>query len=869
MPSSDPVGDWAAGRPGAATRGCRRPRTVLYLHSPGSEEADRRLEALATGLDPSRYRPLVVLPAPGELGARLEAQGVEIVPCRLVMLRGDRVRLRTLASAAFLARRNARELGDLARRRNVALVHAGTSLVFVGQRVARATGIPHVQDVRGPLGSAVRDRLLWPLLRRSLVRADSILAGSPALAARLSGAEDVEVIDTAAGPDPGWFHDLYDRLTATSSRPAWILRNRSMPVSHTTAPDLRVERFEATLGALGYAPLVRLPARLRDASRLALRAARERPQLVLSTTAVSAPSLTVVRAVRRGRVRIVADVMGLHSLELDQASAPGPTRPAMRRAWVALERWLIRGADAVVTVNDRHAALIRRRYRPDGVYTIRDAAEEELRAIPPAPRAALGIPEPAIAVGFVGSLVCGRLEPLLLAWDALAADEPPFALVIAGDGPDLETYRNRAAAAGERGRYVRFLGALPREQALAALRACDIAYSECWSEAGFPAKLFEYMALGMPIVTQETPQAHEVLDEETALFFRTPDELTERLRSLALDRAVRERLGRAAYERFLAAPHTAAARAEELTALLEGSRLARPARLRSSPSLVSVVVPVRNGEEHLGEQLDALAAQTYPGHWELVVVDNGCTDDSMGLVECRRDRLPTVRIVDARERRGLNHARNRGAEASAGDYLVFCDADDVVDPGWLAALVEAGRRADLVAGAIDHERLNDPVVRAWRPRGAETDLPVAHGFLPVISGGNCGVWADVARQVGWDESFRYGSTDAEFSWRVQLAGHTVAFEPRAVLRQRYRAGLAPMMGQYYRYGRSEPQLYRRFRRYGMRRPSGRDGLHAWKLLVRRTPDVLGTVERRGHWLRLLALRTGRLVGSVRWGVPFL
>jgi hypothetical protein len=139
----------------------------------------------------------------------------------------------------------------------------------------------------------------------------------------------------------------------------------------------------------------------------------------------------------------------------------------------------------------------------------------------------------------------------------------------------------------------------------------------------------------------------------------------------------------------------------------------------------------------------------------------------------------------------------------------------------------------------------------------------------VVSGGNCGVWADVARQVGWDESFRYGSTDAEFSWRVQLAGHTVAFEPHAVLRQRYRAGLAPMMRQYFRYGCSEPQLYRRFRHHGMRRPSGRDGLRAWKSLVRRTPDVLGTVDRRGHWLRLLSLRTGRLVGSVRWGVPFL
>ena len=100
-------------------------------------------------------------------------------------------------------------------------------------------------------------------------------------------------------------------------------------------------------------------------------------------------------------------------------------------------------------------------------------------------------------------------------------------------------------------------------------------------------------------------------------------------------------------------------------------------------------MPVLNGEEHIGDQLAALAAQTYRGEWELVVVDNGCRDRSMEIVREWAPRLPSVTIVDATARRGLNRARNAGAAAARGDFLAFCDADDVATPGWLEAMAEA------------------------------------------------------------------------------------------------------------------------------------------------------------------------------------
>ena len=114
---------------------------------------------------------------------------------------------------------------------------------------------------------------------------------------------------------------------------------------------------------------------------------------------------------------------------------------------------------------------------------------------------------------------------------------------------------------------------------------------------------------------------------------------------------------------------------------------------RPELSLVSVVMPVRNGARYIGEQLTALAAQSYHGPWELVVADNRCTDRTVSVVERFRSALPVVRLVEASTRVSLNHARNVGAAAAAGELLAFCDADDVADRDWLAAL-----RARLPAG---------------------------------------------------------------------------------------------------------------------------------------------------------------------------
>src|SRR5437763_781538 len=129
------------------------------------------------------------------------------------------------------------------------------------------------------------------------------------------------------------------------------------------------------------------------------------------------------------------------------------------------------------------------------------------------------------------------------------------------------------------------------------------------------------------------------------------------------------------------------------------------------PLKLSVVIPCLNAAATLGVQLAALAAQGWEGDWEVVVADNGSTDGSQAVAESYRSRLRGLKLVDASDRRGQAHARNLGAAAATGDAYFFCDADDEVAPGWLAALAGEIAKHDFVACRYDNETLNPVWVR--------------------------------------------------------------------------------------------------------------------------------------------------------------
>jgi glycosyltransferase involved in cell wall biosynthesis len=99
--------------------------------------------------------------------------------------------------------------------------------------------------------------------------------------------------------------------------------------------------------------------------------------------------------------------------------------------------------------------------------------------------------------------------------------------------------------------------------------------------------------------------------------------------------------------------------------------------LRSST--VGVVIPAYDHARFLGDALDSVTAQTRPAD-EIVVVDDGSRDDP-GAVAARYPGVRLLRQANA----GLSAARNAGLAAIAADYVVFLDADDVLDPSAIAS----------------------------------------------------------------------------------------------------------------------------------------------------------------------------------------
>ena len=102
--------------------------------------------------------------------------------------------------------------------------------------------------------------------------------------------------------------------------------------------------------------------------------------------------------------------------------------------------------------------------------------------------------------------------------------------------------------------------------------------------------------------------------------------------------------------------------------------------------IVSVVVPVYNGENYLETCLDSILAQTLEG-FELICVDNGSTDDTAKILSAYEQKDKRIKVITT-GRSNCGAARNEGMAVARGRYLSFLDADDFFDPDLLKDSVD-------------------------------------------------------------------------------------------------------------------------------------------------------------------------------------
>lgn len=217
----------------------------------------------------------------------------------------------------------------------------------------------------------------------------------------------------------------------------------------------------------------------------------------------------------------------------------------------------------------------------------------------------------------------------------------------------------------------------------------------------------------------------------------------------------------------------------------------------ASDTSVTVVVVTWQGKHLIQPCLESLEAQT-AAH-RVVVVDNASTDGTAAFLA---DEHPGVTVLTNPENLGFAGGVQTGLDAVQTPYAALLNNDAEADPGWLQALVDH-LEAHPEAAAVTSRMLladrpdvlnNTGVVllpggygadRGYgEPAGRYPDAEEVFGF----SGGAAAVRMSAVREVGgFPRRFFLYYEDTDLSWRLRLAGWTVRYEPRAVVRHRHSA----------------------------------------------------------------------------------
>ena len=163
---------------------------------------------------------------------------------------------------------------------------------------------------------------------------------------------------------------------------------------------------------------------------------------------------------------------------------------------------------------------------------------------------------------------------------------------------------------------------------------------------------------------------------------------------------------------------------------------------------ISVIMPVYQAEKFLKASVESVLAQTF-SDWELLLVDDGCRDNSPALCDGFAQRDDRIRVIHKRKNAGVSAARNSGLEEAKGEYIAFLDSDDGFEPQALetlwclreqagtdtAACAHLNLRPDgsswpeqvLPTGVYGPEEIREKIVAPWL--GERLTVPVFNGFI--------------------------------------------------------------------------------------------------------------------------------------------
>ncbi|OIO08148.1 hypothetical protein CO115_00455 [Candidatus Falkowbacteria bacterium CG_4_9_14_3_um_filter_36_9] len=128
--------------------------------------------------------------------------------------------------------------------------------------------------------------------------------------------------------------------------------------------------------------------------------------------------------------------------------------------------------------------------------------------------------------------------------------------------------------------------------------------------------------------------------------------------------------------------------------------------------MISIIIPVYNQADKLPKCLDSILNQTY-NNYEIIIVDDGSTDNLNITLEKYKNIFSYKLNILEQENKGANSARNHGYKSAKGEYLLFCDADLVLQANMMAIMLKTLKDNQSASYAYSSFRYGFKIFKLW------------------------------------------------------------------------------------------------------------------------------------------------------------
>ncbi|MEI4801884.1 poly-beta-1,6-N-acetyl-D-glucosamine synthase [Bacillus sp. FJAT-51639] len=210
---------------------------------------------------------------------------------------------------------------------------------------------------------------------------------------------------------------------------------------------------------------------------------------------------------------------------------------------------------------------------------------------------------------------------------------------------------------------------------------------------------------------------------------------------------------------------------------------------RDETPFVSILIPCYNEEHTIRETIDHVMQQKYP-HYEVIVINDGSTDQTVSIVKQLIDKYPNLRCINVKKNFGKANALHAGLLASKGDFLVCIDADAILDVHALQYMIphfSTANQGDNIGAVTGNPRVRNRNNLLSKIQISEFSSIVGmikrtqsiYGSIMTVSG----VVVAFRKQALldcqlWDRDIL--TEDIAVTWKLQKKGWQIKYEPRAI-----------------------------------------------------------------------------------------